>query len=90
VGEQLPVQVVHGVVFFAQAAAFSESRDSSTCWALLPNFDCHPNYFRTAATDFLGKRVPGAASGDLGHMHGRRVHAVHVGDDLNGADDSPC
>lgn len=36
-GEQMPVQVVHRVVFFADLGGLSGSCDNTTSWALLPN-----------------------------------------------------
>ncbi len=83
-GEQVSVQVVHRVVFFANPRGLLRVAGQQHLLRAVAQFDCHAAHFGEVAIDLFGQRMLRmAASGDLGDMQRQRSHPVDIGDDLN-------
>ena len=89
-GEQVAVQVVHRVVFFADPGGLLRIAGDQHLLRAVAQFDCDAAHFGEVAVDLFGQRVLRmAAAGDLGDVQRQRAHPVDVGDDLDRADDGP-
>ena len=89
-GEQVAVQVVHRVVFFADAGGLLRVSRPQHFLRTVAQFHCESSHFGEVAVDFLGQRVLGMTSAsDLGDVQRQRPHPVDVGDHLDGAHNRP-
>ena len=82
------MQVVHRVVFFADAGGLLRVTSRQYLLRAVAQFDCDSSHFGEVAVDFLGQCVLRMApAGDLGDVQCQRPHPVDIRDDLDGADD---
>jgi hypothetical protein len=81
--EQLSVQIIHRITLFAKAS--SPVRIASP-WHLASDgreFDCDAAHLAETTAYFRGNGVLRMASScNLGNVHGQRIHALNVSDDL--------
>ena len=90
--EQLPVQIIHRVVLFANASRlFWISAFAQHFLCAIAQIRSNSTHFSEAAVDFLGQYMLGdTAVGQFSPgIRGQRTHTFHVSDGLNRADDSP-
>ena len=86
--EQVPVQIVHRVVFFADPGGFLRVAGQHHLLCAVTQFDCDSAHFGEISVDFFGQCVLGMASaGDLGDVQGQCAHPVDIGHHLDGAHD---
>jgi len=89
-GEQVTVQVVHRVVFFADPRGLLRIAGDQHLLGAIAQFDCNPAHFGEVAVDLFGQgMLRMAAPSDLGDVQRERAHPVDVGDDLDRGNDGP-
>ena len=89
-GEEVTVQIVHRIVFLADARRLLRVLRQQHLLGAVAQFDCHPAHFGEVAVDLFGQRMLRmTAAGDLGDVQREGSHPVDVGDDLDRADDRP-
>lgn len=85
-GEQMPVQVVHRVVFFADLGGLFRVVRQHDLLGTVAQFDCNSSHFGKITVDLFGQRVLWMpTAGDLGDMQRQRPHPVDVSHHLDGA-----
>ena len=87
-GEEVTVQVVHRIVFLADARRLLGVACQQHLLGAVAQFDRHPAHLGEVAVDLFGQRMLRmTATGDLGDVQREGPHPVYVGDDLDRADD---